>query len=94
MATAAEKPVMLVGIDQSDHSLYALDWAIDRILAPFSPCPPFKLVVLHAKPSPPAVAGSSGPGKPSVPPSPGLIPAAGAQISFIIASDSGLSQHL
>ncbi|OWM77964.1 universal stress protein PHOS34-like [Punica granatum] len=60
MATGAEKQVMVVGIDESDHSLYALRWTIDRFFAPFSPNPPFKLVLVHAKPHP-AKAGLHGP---------------------------------
>ncbi|PKI34047.1 hypothetical protein CRG98_045561 [Punica granatum] len=60
-ATGLEKPVMVVGIDESDHSMYALDWTIDRFFAPFSSNPPFKLVVVHAKPSPSTAAGLAGP---------------------------------
>ncbi|KAK4780697.1 hypothetical protein SAY87_016803 [Trapa incisa] len=66
MASAGDKPVMLVGIDDSEHSLYALDWTIDHFFAPFSHCPPFKLVVLHAKPSPSTMAGFSGPASAAV----------------------------
>ncbi|OWM77967.1 universal stress protein PHOS34-like [Punica granatum] len=60
MATGAEKQVMVVGIDESDHSLHALGWTIDRFFSPFSPNHPFKLVAVHAKPSP-ARVGLSGP---------------------------------
>lgn len=62
MAVAAEKPVMVVGMDESEHSLYALEWTIGRFFTPFSPNPPFKLVVVHAKPSPSTAAGLAGPG--------------------------------
>ncbi|GAB2281580.1 hypothetical protein Dimus_016160, partial [Dionaea muscipula] len=59
---AAEKPVMLVGIDDSEHSFYALEWALDHFFAPHAPNFPFKLIVVHAKPSPSSAIGLAGPG--------------------------------
>ncbi|XP_043711104.1 universal stress protein PHOS34-like [Telopea speciosissima] len=61
MATA-EKSVIVVGIDDSEHSFYALNWAIDHFCAPFASNPPYNLVVVHAKPSPISVVGLAGPG--------------------------------
>ncbi|KAI3742828.1 hypothetical protein L1987_60524 [Smallanthus sonchifolius] len=46
-----QKPVMIVGFD---HSYYALQWTLDHLLAPKSP---FKLVVVHSKPSPTSAIG-------------------------------------
>ncbi|KAJ4954932.1 hypothetical protein NE237_011715 [Protea cynaroides] len=62
MATTAEKPVMIVGIDDSQHSFYALEWALDHFFAPFASNPPFKLLIVYAKPSPSSVIGIGGPG--------------------------------
>lgn len=58
-----QKPVMIVGIDDSDHSFYALEWTLDHFLAPSAPNPPFKLIVVHSKPSPTSAIGFAGPGK-------------------------------
>ncbi|XP_042516510.1 universal stress protein PHOS34-like [Macadamia integrifolia] len=60
--TTAEKSVIVVGIDDSEHSFYALHWALDHFFAPFAPNPPFKLFVVHAKPSPSSAVGFAGPG--------------------------------
>ncbi|XP_042475197.1 universal stress protein PHOS34-like [Macadamia integrifolia] len=62
IATTTEKPVMVVGIDESEISFYALDWALDHFFVPFASNPPFKLVVVHAKPFPTSVIGIAGPG--------------------------------
>lgn len=61
MATT-EKPVMVVGIDDSEHSFYALEWTLDHFLAPSAPNSPFKLVIVHAKPSAVSAVGIVGPG--------------------------------
>ncbi|KAJ0946216.1 putative rossmann-like alpha/beta/alpha sandwich protein [Helianthus annuus] len=57
-----EKPMMIVGIDDSDHSFYALEWTLDHFLVPSSPNTPFKLIVVHSKPSPTSAIGFAGPG--------------------------------
>ncbi|GMJ01073.1 hypothetical protein like AT2G47710 [Hibiscus trionum] len=57
MATS-EKQAMVVGIDESDHSMYALEWTLDHFFASNSP---FKLFIVHAKPTP-SVVGLAGPG--------------------------------
>ena len=62
-ATAAEKPVMVVGIDDSEHSFYALAWALEHFFAPHAPNFPFKLFVVHSKPSAASAIGLAGPGK-------------------------------
>uniref|UniRef100_A0A803NQP6 UspA domain-containing protein n=1 Tax=Cannabis sativa TaxID=3483 RepID=A0A803NQP6_CANSA len=59
MATA-EKPVMVVGIDESDHSSYALQWTLDRFFASYAPNFPFKLILVHAKPTPTSAVGLAG----------------------------------
>lgn len=58
----SEKPVMLAGIDESDQSFYALEWAIDHFLTPFAPNIPFDVVLVHAKPTPTTAIGFAGPG--------------------------------
>uniref|UniRef100_A0A2K1R5L1 UspA domain-containing protein n=1 Tax=Populus trichocarpa TaxID=3694 RepID=A0A2K1R5L1_POPTR len=49
MAALEEEQVMVVGIDDSQHSTYALEWTFDHF---FTPPPgsnsPFKVVVVHA----------------------------------------------
>ncbi|KAJ0980655.1 hypothetical protein J5N97_008910 [Dioscorea zingiberensis] len=57
---AAEKSAMVVvmGIDDSEHSYYALQWVLGHF---FSVPGTFKLVVVHAQPSPSYSVGLSGP---------------------------------
>ncbi|KAK4767024.1 hypothetical protein SAY86_014775 [Trapa natans] len=59
---AEEKQTVVVGVDESDHSLYALQWAIDNLIVPCLPESPVKLFVVYAKPSPISVLGGVGPG--------------------------------
>jgi hypothetical protein len=62
MATL-EKQVMVVGIDDSEHSTYALEWTLDHFFTPslgFNSL--FKLVVVYAKPSASSAVGFAGPG--------------------------------
>nr|GEV80556.1 universal stress protein PHOS34 [Tanacetum cinerariifolium] len=49
-AAAAEKPVMIVGVDDN------------HFLKPSAPNSPFKLVVIHSKPTPTSAIGFAGPG--------------------------------
>ena len=58
----AEKSVMIVAMDESEHSFYALQWTLNHFFAPFSGTAPFKLVLVHAKPSPATAVGLAGPG--------------------------------
>ncbi|CAN6356440.1 unnamed protein product, partial [Urochloa humidicola] len=55
------KPVMLVGIDDSDHSYYALEWTLNHFFAPGQP-QQYHLVVLTAKPPASSVIGIAGVG--------------------------------
>ncbi|KAH6827391.1 Adenine nucleotide alpha hydrolases-like superfamily protein [Perilla frutescens var. hirtella] len=57
-----EKSVMVVGIDDSDHSFYALEWTLDHFFLASPENSPFKLVVVHAKPPPLSTVGLMGPG--------------------------------
>ena len=52
---------MVVGIDDSEHSLYALQWILGHFFAAGTAAQ-FKLVVVHAKPTPSSVVGLGGPG--------------------------------
>lgn len=61
-----EKQVMVVGIDDSEQSSYALEWTLDHFFAPYASNPPFKLVVVHAKPTPTSAVGLAGPGTPNL----------------------------
>ncbi|KAK1558678.1 hypothetical protein Q3G72_005339 [Acer saccharum] len=58
---ASEKQAMVVGIDDSEHSVYALEWTLDHFFTNFASNPPFKLVVVHSKPSASSVVGLVGP---------------------------------
>ncbi|KAJ6816779.1 universal stress protein PHOS34-like [Iris pallida] len=58
---AAEKPVMVVGVDDSECSYYALQWVIGHFFT--VPNPAFKLVLVHAKPTVSSVIGLGGPGQ-------------------------------
>ncbi|KAK7259329.1 hypothetical protein RIF29_24933 [Crotalaria pallida] len=53
----AEKQVMVVGIDDSTFSWYALEWTLDHLLCPANDDPVFKLVLVYAKPSVTSTAG-------------------------------------
>ncbi|XP_065861335.1 universal stress protein PHOS34 [Euphorbia lathyris] len=57
-----EKQLMVVGIDDSEHSIYALNWTLDRFFLPFASNSPFRLVLVHAKPTPASAVGLAGPG--------------------------------
>lgn len=62
MATL-EKQVMVVGIDDSEHSTYGLEWTLDHFFTPsLGSNSLFKLVVVHAKPSASSAVGFAGPG--------------------------------
>ncbi|CAA7044217.1 unnamed protein product [Microthlaspi erraticum] len=55
--------VMMVGIDESEHSMYALEWTLDRFfLSDENENPPFKLHILHARPHAISALCVSGPG--------------------------------
>ena len=59
----SEKAVMVVAIDDSEQSFYALEWALDHFFAPiYAPNFPFHVIILHAKPSPTSAIGLVGPG--------------------------------
>ncbi|KAK9184812.1 hypothetical protein WN943_025163 [Citrus x changshan-huyou] len=58
MATA-ETQTMVVGIDDSEHGTYALQWTLVHFFANSTVNPPFKLVIVHAKPSPSSVIAAS-----------------------------------
>ena len=58
----AEKQVMILAADESEHSAYALQWTVEHFFAPFGSNTPFKLVIVHAKPIPSSVVGLAGPG--------------------------------
>ncbi|KAF7818208.1 universal stress protein PHOS34-like [Senna tora] len=57
----SEKQVMVVGIDECEHSTYALQWTLDHFFTPL-PNPLFKLVLVHAKPYAASAVGLAGPG--------------------------------
>lgn len=59
-AAPAGKSVMVVAIDDSEHSYNALMWTLQHFFSP--PSSPFRLVIVHAKPTPTSVVGLAGPG--------------------------------
>ncbi|KAK8507118.1 hypothetical protein V6N12_008465 [Hibiscus sabdariffa] len=58
---ATEKQVMVIAMDDSPHSMYALEWTLDHLFAPFGSVQPFHLVVVHARPVPISVLQLVGP---------------------------------
>ncbi|CAA3003077.1 universal stress A [Olea europaea subsp. europaea] len=54
----ADKQVMVMGLDESDHSFYALDWVLTHFSSSSST---FKLIIVHAKISPVSAVGLGGP---------------------------------
>ncbi|KAI3449490.1 hypothetical protein Pfo_006155 [Paulownia fortunei] len=57
-----EKSVMVVGVDDSEHSFHALEWTLQHFFSPAPENSPFKLVIVHAKPSAATTVGLAGPG--------------------------------
>nr|GEX03543.1 adenine nucleotide alpha hydrolases-like superfamily protein [Tanacetum cinerariifolium] len=49
--TTMVKPVMVVGVDESVESFFALEWTLDRFLVPSAPNPPFTLIIVYSKPT-------------------------------------------
>nr|AGV40783.1 universal stress protein [Salicornia brachiata] len=58
----SDKPVMLVAVDDSEQSFYALEWTLDHFFTPFAPNFPFKLILVNSKPTPTSAIGFAGPG--------------------------------
>lgn len=59
----AEKQVMVVAIDDSQQSTYALKWTLNHFFTPYASNHPFKLVLVHAKPTVSSTVGLTGHGK-------------------------------
>ncbi|KAI9087876.1 hypothetical protein K1719_030206 [Acacia pycnantha] len=60
----AEKKVMVVAMDENEHSSYALEWTLDTLFTPFhssSSSFPFKLVIVYARPFAPIPVHVAGP---------------------------------
>lgn len=60
-SSSSGKPVMVVGIDDSDHSYYALNWTLQHFFVAGQP-QQYQLVVLTAKPPASSVIGIAGVG--------------------------------
>nr|XP_043630712.1 universal stress protein A-like protein [Erigeron canadensis] len=58
----AEKQVIVVGYDESDHSQYALEWTLQHFFTNQASKPLYKLIVVHAKATPISVLSHAGPG--------------------------------
>eukprot|EP01018_Ginkgo_biloba_P017550 Gb_32427 [translate_table: standard] len=61
MGEIAQKKI-IVGVDDSEQSRYALEWTLDHILAPLAGNSPFKLLLIHARPNATSVLRMAGPG--------------------------------
>ncbi|XP_008789878.1 uncharacterized protein LOC103707246 isoform X2 [Phoenix dactylifera] len=61
---AEEKMVMVMGIDDSEHSYYALEWTLEHFFSAKlrGPSAPFRLVIVHTKPTPSSVLAVGAPG--------------------------------
>ncbi|XP_038904684.1 universal stress protein PHOS34-like isoform X2 [Benincasa hispida] len=51
--------VMVIGVDESEHSFYALNWTLQHFFGPNAT--PYKLVIVNAKPPPSSFLGVAGP---------------------------------
>lgn len=60
-SSPAKKPVMVVGIDDSEHSYYALEWTLKHFFVP-GQLQQYRLEVLTAKPQASSVIGIAGVG--------------------------------
>ncbi|PWA38460.1 adenine nucleotide alpha hydrolases-like superfamily protein [Artemisia annua] len=60
--TSTAKPAIVVGIDDSEASFYALEWTLDHFFVPSAPNPPFDLYIVHSKPVPAFSTGFGIPG--------------------------------
>ncbi|BAT03173.1 Os07g0673400 [Oryza sativa Japonica Group] len=57
------KTVVVVGVDDSEHSNYALEWTMQHLASGMAGSGGAELVIVHAKPSPSSVVGfGAGPG--------------------------------
>ncbi|GLJ45479.1 hypothetical protein SUGI_0957790 [Cryptomeria japonica] len=59
-----EQKRIVVGVDDSEQSVYALEWTLDHLVVPFihADRPPFKLFLVHARPTAISVLRMAGPG--------------------------------
>nr|CAD1833296.1 unnamed protein product [Ananas comosus var. bracteatus] len=64
--TTKRRTVMVVGIEDSEHSYYALGWTLRRFFGGGAAASGIDLVIVHAKPSPANVVNLAGPGAPDV----------------------------
>lgn len=62
MATTT-KPAMIIGVDDSEQSFYALEWTLDHFIVPSTPNPPFDVFIVHCKPTPVSTIGFAVPSK-------------------------------
>ncbi|CAN6361237.1 unnamed protein product [Urochloa humidicola] len=60
-AETTTKMTMVAGVDESEHSFYALQWALNHFFAP-GQAQQYRLVVVTAKPSAASAVGLAGPG--------------------------------
>ncbi|KAL6896589.1 hypothetical protein ACP4OV_007161 [Aristida adscensionis] len=57
----AGRTVVVVGVDDSEHSYHALEWTVRHVTAGMAGGAGAELVVVHAKPSPSSVVSFGGP---------------------------------
>uniref|UniRef100_A0A0E0MND8 UspA domain-containing protein n=1 Tax=Oryza punctata TaxID=4537 RepID=A0A0E0MND8_ORYPU len=61
-AAAEGRMTMVVGVDESEHSYYALQWTLRHFFAAAGQQPQYRLVVVNAKPTAASAVGLAGPG--------------------------------
>ena len=60
---ASEKQSIVVGIDEGEHSEYALEWTLDHFFTGYgSEMRKFVLIIVYARPFPTSVVGMGSPG--------------------------------
>nr|ABK22555.1 unknown [Picea sitchensis] len=55
------KKKIVIGVDESEQSVYALQWILEYLVAPFPGDSPFKIYLVHARPTATCVLLMAGP---------------------------------
>ncbi|MBA0801476.1 hypothetical protein Gohar_011842 [Gossypium harknessii] len=55
------KQIMVIAVDDSAPSMYALEWTLDHFFTPFGSLQPFQLIAVHARPVPISIIQLAGP---------------------------------
>ncbi|KAL1327021.1 universal stress protein PHOS34 isoform X1 [Arachis hypogaea] len=82
-SSSSEKRVMVLAMDQTENSQYALEWALDHFFTPFGSDAPFDLVIVYAKPFPSVPIGTVAGPTPAVAIGPEIFPAVDLELKLV-----------